>query len=287
MNTSQSHLKKVGILHPGMMGISVAAAIQNGGHQVYWASQGRSGQTRDRADKYQLDDAGTLKKLCGMAEIIISVCPPHTAEDVAGQVQAQRYSGIYVDANAISPQRARHIAEMMGKAGITFVDGGIVGLPAWEPGETWLHLSGKRSDEVATLFAGGPMETNIVGEQPGQASALKMCYAAYTKGSTALLSAVIATAEAMGVRSALEQQWSSHWPGFPEETHTRIRNITSKAWRFTGEMQEIADTFRQAGMPSGFHEAAGKIYASLGHFKNEPVKPTMEQVLKALAGKSG
>ena len=266
MNDKQN--RKVGVVHPGMMGISMAATVQNGGHTVYWVSEGRSEQTRQRAEQHHLEDAGSMQELCSKVEVIISVCPPHAAEEVAGQVAAQSFQGIFVDANAIAPQRTLQIAEMMENAGIAFVDGGIVGLPTAHPGETWVHLSGKRADEIAALFAAGPMEVNIVGQDPGQASALKMCYAAYTKGSTALLSAVLAAAETLGVRTQLERQWGNHWPGFAEETHKRIRNVTAKAWRFSGEMREIASTFQQAGMPAGFHQAAEEIYDRLGHFKD-------------------
>lgn len=273
------------MLHPGMMGISVAATVQNGGHTVYWVSENRREQSRQRAELHHLEDAGSMRELCNKVDVIISVCPPHAAEDVARQVAAESFAGIFVDANAISPQRTIQIADLMRQAGIAFVDGGIVGLPTAHPGETWLHLSGQRAEEIAALFAAGPMETNIVGQAPGQASALKMCYAAYTKGSTALLSTVLAAADAMGVRAALEQQWSNHWPGFAEETHNRIRNVTAKAWRFSGEMREIASTFQHAGMPAGFHLAAEEIYNRLGHFKDAETKPPLEQVLESLKRK--
>ena len=272
-------------MHPGIMGISVAATIQNGGHTVYWASEGRSEQTRQRAEQNHLEDAGSMQELCSNVEIIVCVCPPHAAEEVAGQVVAQSFHGIYIDANAISPQRALQIAETMSKAGIAFVDGGIVGLPTAHPGETWLHLSGERAEEAASLFTSGPMEINIISQEPGQASALKMCYAAYTKGSTALLSAVLAAAETMGVRSQLEQQWANHWPGFAEETHKRIRNVTAKAWRFSGEMKEISSTFQHAGMPPGFHQAAEEIYNRLGHYKDASTKPSLEEVLESIKRK--
>jgi 3-hydroxyisobutyrate dehydrogenase-like beta-hydroxyacid dehydrogenase len=287
MINKQTPAGKVGILHPGQMGISVAAAVQHAGHAVYWASAGRGEQTRKRAAECDLVDAGGLKDICGMVDIIISVCPPHAAEELAGQVLANSFRGIYVDANAIAPERTRHIAGLMQAQGVDFVDGGIVGLPTSTPGETWLHLSGKRAGEIAALFAAGPMEVSIVGAEPGLASALKMCYAAYTKGSTALLSGVLAAAEAMGVRGHLERQWTNHWPGFPEETHNRIRNITGKAWRFTGEMQEIAATFRQAGMPGGFHQAAEEIYERMSQFKDARAKPSLDQVLQALSRKPG
>jgi 3-hydroxyisobutyrate dehydrogenase-like beta-hydroxyacid dehydrogenase len=178
---------KVGILHPGNMGIFVAASAQNSGCEVYWASEGRSDQTRERAAKFQLGDAGTLTKLCETCSILISVCPPHAAEDVADQVLACGYTGLYVDANAIAPQRAARIGERMVAAGVAFVDGGIVGGPAWESGETWFYLAGEQADTVASCFSAGPLNAGIVGEEIGKASALKMCYAAWTKGSTALL----------------------------------------------------------------------------------------------------
>ena len=282
MNTDNKQNKKVGVVHPGMMGISVAATIQNGGHTVYWASEGRSEQTRQRAEQHHLEDAGSMQELCSNVDIIVCVCPPHAAEDIAGQVVAQSFQGIYVDANAISPQRTLQIAETLEQAGIAFVDGGIVGLPTAHPGETWLHLSGQQAEEVATLFASGPMEINIIGQEPGKASALKMCYAAYTKGSTALLSAVLAAAETLGIRAQLEQQWTNHWPGFAGETHNRIRNVTAKAWRFSGEMREIASTFQQAGMPPGFHQAAEEIYNRLGHYKDASTKPSLEEILESL-----
>ena len=97
--------QKVGVLHPGQMGISVAASAQNSGHDVYWASEGRSPQTCERAAKFNLHDAHTLAKLCETCSIIVSVCPPHAAEDVAHQVLDCSFAGLYLDANAISPLR--------------------------------------------------------------------------------------------------------------------------------------------------------------------------------------
>ena len=102
---------KIGILHPGQMGISVAASAQNSGHDVYWASEGRSAQTHERAEKFNLHDAHTLAELCETCSIIVSVCPPHAAEEVASQVLGHSFTGLYLDANAISPQRATRIGQ--------------------------------------------------------------------------------------------------------------------------------------------------------------------------------
>jgi 3-hydroxyisobutyrate dehydrogenase-like beta-hydroxyacid dehydrogenase len=273
---------RLGILHPGNMGISVAASAQKGGCEVYWVSEGRSAQTRERAEKHSLYDAGTLAELCDTCSVIASVCPPHAAEEVASQVLACGFSGLYLDANAISPQRVVRIGDRMTAAGVAFVDGGIIGGPAWEPGQTWLYLAGERADEVAACFDGAPLETALIGEAIGKASALKMCYAAWTKGSTALLCAILGTAEALGVWPELQRQWERDWPGFSEQSVNRARRVTAKAWRFVGEMEEISATFAGAGLPGGFHAAASDLYQRIAQFKDAPETPPLEEVLDAL-----
>jgi 3-hydroxyisobutyrate dehydrogenase-like beta-hydroxyacid dehydrogenase len=274
--------QKIGIVHPGNMGISIAASAQNAGNTVYWASESRSEETRVRAEKHGLVDAGSLANLCDTCETIISVCPPHAAEEVAGQVFATGFRGLYIDANAISPQRAERIGEAVTEAGAMLVDGGIIDGPAWQPGTTWLHLSGKKADEAATLFSAGPLETNVLGDEIGKASALKMCYAAFTKGSTALLCAILAAADAMDVRAALAEQWSQGGSDFAAKTDERVVRVTAKAWRFAGEMDEIAATLDAAGVPGEFHTAAADIYQRLAHFKGAPTPPSLEKVLAAL-----
>lgn len=275
-------MKRIGILHPGEMGISIAASTINSGHRVYWLTQGRSDKTRARAKKYRLEEIHSLLEFCKMCEVILSVCPPHVAEEVAKSVIEAGFEGLYVDANAISPQRVTHMGEMLTAKGIHFVDGGIIGGPAWTPKETWLYLCGEHAEEVATCFSKGPVETKIIGNEIGKASALKMCYAAYTKGTSALLSAIVATAEILGVRDELYQKWDMDEEGFSEQVHRRVRRVTAKAWRFEGEMKEIASTFEEAGLPSGFHLAAAEIYQRMANFKDSQEPPSLEEVLNAL-----
>jgi 3-hydroxyisobutyrate dehydrogenase-like beta-hydroxyacid dehydrogenase len=261
--------ENVGILHPGQMGISIAALAQNSGNEVFWASEGRSPETHERALEYHLHDCQSLAKLCQTCSVILCVCPPHAAEDVANQVASHHYQGLYVDANAISPQRALRIGQKLADRGILFVDGSIIGGPAWEPGRTWLYLSGECAERAASCFSAGPLETKILGDAIGKASGIKMCFAAYTKGTTALLSAILATAESLSIRTELEAQWERYWPDFPEQTSQRIKNGASKAWRFAGEMDEISATFEAAGQPGGFHAAAADLYRRLFQFKDD------------------
>lgn len=272
----------IGILHPGEMGISVAASAKNSGHRVLWVSEGRSLQTQKRAQAHALVDARSLEELCRTCSILLSVCPPHAAEEVANQVIAHSYQGLYADLNAISPQRAIQISDKMRHHGMAFVDGGIIGGPAWEAGTTWLYLSGSQAGIVAGCFSAGPLETEVIGDEIGKASALKMCYAAYTKGTTALLCAVLGAAEGLDVREHLARQWSRDDPNFAENAQQRARRVTARAWRFAGEMEEIAATFMEAGMPGGFHQAAAEVYRRLADFKGRETKPELEEVLNAL-----
>ena len=273
---------KIGFLHPGAMGISLAASAQNSGHEACWISEGRSPETCTRANKHGLTDLGTLTRLTQTCSVIVSICPPQAAVDMAKSIAALSFQGLYIDANAIAPQTAKEIQAIVESGGALFVDGGVIGGPAWKPGTTWLHLSGKAASQIAALFNEGPLETNILGDEIGKASALKMSYAAYSKGTTALLAAILATAENFGVRADLEEQWEKYDPGFVEQTHNRTRRVTAKAWRFAGEMDEISSTFAEAGLPSGFHTAAAEIYKRISTFKDAQETPELNSVLKQL-----
>ena len=273
---------KIGVLHPGEMGISIAASAINTGHQVYWLAEGRSEKTRARAELHHLRKVDSLSSFCQTCEVIISICPPHAAEEVARRVSGAKFKGLYLDANAISPQRATIIGLMLEAHGIRFVDGGVIGGPAWKPNETWLYVSGEHAREVTSCFSSGPLETKIIGREIGKASSLKMCYATYTKGTTALLSSVLALAESLEVRDELYEQWDMDQEGSSEQASQRVARVTSKAWRFEGEMKEIAATFQEAGIPHGFHLAAAEIYRRMANFKDARETPALGEVLKAL-----
>jgi 3-hydroxyisobutyrate dehydrogenase-like beta-hydroxyacid dehydrogenase len=272
--------QRIGILHPGQMGIVVAVSAQNSGNEVYWTSEHRSAATRKRATEAGLRDAGTLAELCKLCPVMVSVCPPESAEQIAEQVAQLSYHGTYVDANAISPERVQRIAGRLKTGGARFVDGGIIGPPAITRNRTWLYLSGEYAAEVAPYFSSGPIEVEVLAGGVGRASALKMCFAAYSKGSIALACAVLAAAADLDVLDDLQRQWARSGP-FLSELEREISRAAPKAWRFTGEMHEIAATFSSAGMPPEFHEAAAEIFRRLETFKG-CAEPSVKDVLATL-----
>jgi len=273
-------MRRLGLLHPGAMGASVGAAARSNQHTVFWASAGRSASTSARARRANLQDAGTVAELVKSSEIVLAVCPPDAAEEVAHEIADLGFSGVYVEGNAISPDRTRTIQRIVEKGGAHYVDGGIIGGPAWtHEAKTHMYLSGPRAQEVAACFAGSPLITPVISERIGAASAVKMGYAAYTKGTTALLTAILGMVEKEGVRAELASQWGNT---FTEQTVRRVCANTAKAWRFVGEMHEIAATFKGAGLPGGFHEAAAEVYERLEAFKDHSEPPAIEAVLEAL-----
>jgi 3-hydroxyisobutyrate dehydrogenase-like beta-hydroxyacid dehydrogenase len=273
----------IGILHPGEMGSAVGAAARAGGARVVWASAGRGPATRKRADTDGLEDVGTLARLARESEIVLSVCPPANAADVAREVAALRFGGTFGDANAIAPATTRTVAEIVTAGGARFVDGGIIGPPPRKPGECRLYLSGPSAADVAAVFKGSPLEAIVLDGPVGAASAIKMAYAAWTKGSQALLLAIRALAAREGVDAALLAEWARSQPDATGRSERAVAANIKKAWRFVGEMDEITATFAAAGLPDGFHEAAGEIYRRLAGWKDTATPPSMADVAKTLA----
>ncbi len=279
--------KTVGLIHPGNMGVTVGAAAVAGGASVIWASEGRSKTTHDRAKKAGLTDIGNLTELVRASDVILAVCPPHAAPEVARTVMMANFNGIYVDANAVAPATAIQISELVTKGGTSFVDGGIIGPPVKRKGTTRLYLSGATAAEVAAIFEGSLLDARVLGDRPGGASALKMTYAAWTKCSDALLLGIRALASTEGVEEALVQEWSLSQTQLTAWSIKAAESSAPKAWRYVGEMKEIAATFGAAGLPSGFHLAASDIYERLQSFKDrtEP-PPALSEVISVLCKSS-
>jgi 3-hydroxyisobutyrate dehydrogenase-like beta-hydroxyacid dehydrogenase len=246
----------IGLLHPGEMGAAVGKCLAGAGHRVLWAPEGRGAATRERAEAAGLVGVA-WGEIVTRSEVIVSVCPPHAARDVARQVAG--FGGLYLDANAISPATAGEVAAIVAAGGASFADGGIIGPPPVTPGSTRLYLSGPRAAEAAALFGGTAVDARVV-PPPGSASAVKMAYASWTKGSAALLLAARALARAEGVEPVLLEEWGISQPGLEKRWDGADESAAAKGWRWTGEMDEIAAAMAAAGLPSGFHQAAADMY---------------------------
>jgi 3-hydroxyisobutyrate dehydrogenase-like beta-hydroxyacid dehydrogenase len=267
-----------GVLHPGAMGEALGRALRAAGARVVWASDGRSAETKSRAERSAFEDVSTLTALIE-SDVVVSICPPECARDVAESVATLGFGGVYVDANAIAPATAASIDAVVRRSGATYVDGGVIG----GPDAPRLFLSGASSSDVAALF-GAPV-TALVLDGPGYAaSSLKMVYAGWTKGTSALLFALAAAAEALGVGDEIAEEWARSQPALgPRLQHAGPS--AAKAWRWSGEMREIAATLEAVGLPADFHEGAAEVFSRLSALKDEP-SSTVDDVLELLLASS-
>jgi 3-hydroxyisobutyrate dehydrogenase-like beta-hydroxyacid dehydrogenase len=259
----------VGLLHPGEMGASVGGCLVSVGHEVLWDPAGRSRASTGRALAAELTGV-TFDRLIERSSVILSICPPHVALDVAAQVAATGYAGIYVDANAISVASAEQVSGIVTAAGASYVDGGIIGPPPEIAGHTRFYLSGPRASEVRVLFGRSALDARIADGPLYAASTVKMAYAAWTKGSSALLLAARTLARAGGVERTLLAEWALSQPALAERSEGAASAAAAKGWRWIAEMEEIAASMNAAGLPPGFHEAAAEIYDRASQASGSP-----------------
>jgi len=226
---------KVGLLFPGEMGAAVGNAVRG---EVLWASEGRSDATAERASGFT--DVGSVAELVASSELILSICPPAIAEEVAQDVFGLGFEGLFVEANAITPARTERIAEL-GRV----VDGSIIASSG-----TNLYLSGEGAEQVAELFRDSEVSAIPLGAEIGAASALKMAYGGWNKIGVALAAQAYAIARAYGVTEWLESE------GVSAEA---VPRMGGRAWRWAPEMEEVADTCEELGLPDGIPRGAAEL----------------------------
>ncbi|MGM9383329.1 DUF1932 domain-containing protein [Streptomyces antibioticus] len=250
----------VGILHPGSMGAAVAAQARQSCAQVLWCPAGRSLATRKRAERYGLTAATDLGELTERASVILSICPPAYAEDVAAEVSAHPFSGIYADCNAISPASMARVSTIVGRTGATVIDGSVIGSPPSATKSARLYLSGPAAalSPVTSLFAGTAVQARPLSGGIGRASALKLSYSSYQKASRVLAAVSYALASDYGVEEELLDIAQGRSTSYLAET-AYIPKVAARSWRWGPEMGEVADALREVGLPADLAVASAAI----------------------------
>lgn len=260
-------VRTVAIISPGEMGCFVGSALKGGGFEVISSLAGRSDLTRSRAEAAGFQDVPALEDLLGEADLVLSIVPPATAmalaSEVASVMKRTGHRPSYVDCNAVSPNSARRVGEIISGAGAIFIDGGIIiGPPPWEGKVAYFYVSGERADLMRQLEGKG-ISVRTIGSEIGRASGLKMCSAALTKGTLALQAAVMIAAEALGLTEDLEAELLTSREGLYRQIESGTRRLPSVAARYMGEMEGIAATFSAAGVTPKFHHGALDVYRLL------------------------
>jgi 3-hydroxyisobutyrate dehydrogenase-like beta-hydroxyacid dehydrogenase len=254
----------VAILAPGDMGHAVGRVLVEHGARVVTALAGRSARTAGRAAGAGIAALVDDRALVEAADIVLSILPPDRAvalaERVAAAIAAAAKPLPFVDCNAVAPATARRIAGIVAAAGAPFVDAGIIGPPPKTGASaTRFYASGADAARFAALGAYG-LDIRVIGAEPGQASALKMCYAAMTKGVTAIQTEAMVAGRALGVEAALFDELRLSQAAMLKRAETALPEMPPKAYRWVGEMQEIAATFGAVGLTPRLFEGVAELY---------------------------
>jgi 3-hydroxyisobutyrate dehydrogenase-like beta-hydroxyacid dehydrogenase len=249
------------------MGAAVAAEAVKAGARVLWCPTGRSADTAERARLAGLDAVDDLGALLEQSETVISLCPPASAVELAATVQKEGFSGVFVEANAISPQRTHQIVDELTTIGATVVDGCVIGPPPPSKVGTRLYLSGPafEIEQVKRVFEGTAVEVVAIDGGVGDASALKMAYGSFQKASCALAAVSHALADVHGVADHLTVEATRLARSVLAEPDY-LPSVAAKAWRWAPEMEEAAATLRAAGLPADLSLAAAAVFE---HWAND------------------
>jgi 3-hydroxyisobutyrate dehydrogenase-like beta-hydroxyacid dehydrogenase len=231
-----------------------------------------------------MSPVGELDELLERAEVVVSICASTAAVQVATQVARHGYQGLYVEANATSPQRCIRIAQLLLQGGAEVIDAAIFGAPPHDDGaKTALYLAGRSADieTVVSLFEGTAVEPIRLDGGIGTASALKMAHAGYQKTTAVLAAVAHALAARYGVTEALITE-ARHTPRSPLAEPHRLPSLAGHAWRWTPELHEIADALEEEELPRDLALAAAAILFRWHDDKDNPSLP-LETVLARLA----
>ena len=284
-------VKTVGIMSPGDMGSGVGGVLKRNGLTVLTALDGRSEDTRERAAEQGITDVGSLDDLVKASDLILSILVPSEArsfaQDVAEAIVRTDADVAVADCNAISPATGIKIDEIITAAGGRFIDAGIIGGSPRTGAVPRIYASGEHASVLAELDGKG-IKVPVLNGPVGRASGLKMCYAAITKGTAALYASTLMTAKSLGLYEDLIREMQ----GSQASTLAAmdgVKSISARAFRWIGEMEEIAATFEDAGATPKIHLGAAETFqqiadSSIGHERVGTVDRdrTLEQTIEQL-----
>lgn len=244
-------IERIGFMTPGDMGQGVAMQLKKKGLSVVTALEKRSERSRKMAAEAGLTDVGSIARLCAEADLVMSVMNPGAALEFAAEAAAaigkQARKPAFIDCNAIAPDTMREIEAMMKAAGARCLDGGLIGPPPRGTAKVHLYVSGPGSAELEQI-GNEQLLVHVMSERLGDASAIKMCYSAFNKGTQGLALQTLMAAQRLGVYEALEKQILSSRGEMYQGFLSAFPQLPPKAYRWVPEMHEIARTFEGVGM---------------------------------------
>jgi len=256
-------IQNIGLMSPGDMGQAIAQQLKQNGFNLHTALDKRSARTKALAQQAGVADVGSITKLTEQCELIVSVMDPAAAsgfaDEVARALTVNRRNLVFVECNPLAPESKHAISKKITAAGGRFIDGGIIGTPPRGKGKVCLYFSGPEARELEQ-FETPAMKVRVLSERIGDASSIKICYGAMTKGVVALMLELLIVARRLGVEEALETQLKETQSAIYDKVVDSLPRTMPKAYRWAPEMLEIARTFESAGLTRRMFEGAYDMY---------------------------
>lgn len=278
----------IGVIGMGAMGSGVARRIVEGGGRVVTDVAGRSAATIARAEAAGAE-AVSATEVVEQSSIILSVIPPSSAPEVAAAyyelIRASSNKPIYIDFNAIAPQTLHAIAEPYLAAGLPFGDGSILGAPpvSGRPGPR-LYMSGPVIG-AGKILRGLGFDIRVLSDGLGDASGLKMAYAGINKGMIALASAIAIGAARSGALESLIAELKESQPALLDRFRGALPRMYPKAYRWDGEMLEIAKFLEPETGAATMFEGASQLYEHIAEAEREGTESEIIAILDRFTGR--
>jgi len=281
----------IGLIAQGTMGSGVGRRLRESGAEVRTLLSGRSPASAERARAAGMIAAADERALLDGADFFLSILPPGEAEPLARRLAPTLASlgakPIYIDCNAVSPQTAIRIGEIIAPTGADFVDAGIIGGPPRPGYSPAIYASGPTAGQTAVLRDWG-IDWRVIDGPIGAASGVKMSYAGITKGTTAIAAAMLLGAARFGCAEALIAELSSSQPQMLARMRNSIPGMYDKAYRWVAEMEEISDFLEKNPPSHDMYAAIARLYDYLAaaHAEAQPGRDNAIRTLDRVLGRS-
>ena len=260
-------IESVAILSPGDMGHAIGQLLKENELRALTCLAGRSGRTKQLSEQAGIIDVPNFNELVEQADVLMSVtvseAVPGLCREIAGAVKATGTDLLFAECNAIAPALSKEMEGVLSEAGARYVDASIIGGPPRNGSSPRVYVSGDNATEFEQLRDFG-LDVRNLGPQLGRASGIKMCYAAMTKGTTALHAELLIAAEKMGLTEAVMAEFAGSQPAVVTRMEGWMPTMPAKSRRWVSEMEEIERTFSDLGMTPNIFKGVADMYRMIG-----------------------
>ncbi len=184
------------------------------------------------------------------ARIIVSAVTAASSTDVAREAASSLAPGqIFADINSVSPGTKRANAKLIEGAGGHYVDVAVMAPVPPYGLKVPILLGGAKAADLAARLAPAGMNFEIVADDIGTASAIKMCRSVMIKGMEALVVECLLGARHYGVEDRVLASLEETFPQmkWDERADYLVSRVVVHGRRRAAEMREVAVTIREAG----------------------------------------